>query len=110
MKKTFVEPALRRYDLQMKEDIVASWRPDGGEAGYHFHFIQYAPGTHTQISEMEGCYDLLINYYATAGHMMSRDAFINWYTGINIVQRGQNGDENNGYEPYGDYINRCEYN
>ena len=108
MKKTFVEPALKRYDLRMKEEIVASWRPEDGIAGYVFHFVQYAPGGTTVVSNIEGCYDILNYHYDTAGHMRTRDSFLNWYTGINIQQRGEDGTEDNGYGSYGGYINACE--
>ncbi len=109
MKKTFVRPVMRRYDFQIKEPIMGSWRPEDGMAGYYFHFIQYAPGTTTTVSDKEGCYDILQNFYPTAGHMTSRDSFLNWYTGINITQHGQEGNEDHGHEGYGDFINLCEY-
>lgn len=110
MKKTFVRPAMRRYDFHVREPIMGSWRPEGGTAGYYFHFLQYAPGSTTNVvSEKQGCYDILQNYYPTYGEMTSRDAFINWYTGINIEQRGKGGNEDHGCSPYAGYINACEY-
>ena len=109
MKKTFVEPALKRYDLRMKEEIVASWRPEDGIADYHFHFHQYDPATQSVVSDALGCYDFLDYYYSTAGEMTTRDSFLNFYTTINIEQRGRSGKEDNGYGDYGGYISACEY-
>ena len=106
MKKTFIEPNYHKYELSLNEDIIASWRPESGEAEYHFSFIQYAEDG-SPVSD-PGCYDMLNNFYPTAGHMQTRNSFINWYSGISIIQTGESGEERNGYAPYGDYIDNCE--
>ena len=89
MKKRFVEPTLRRYDLSLKENILASGPPEWwGHSTFNYYFTQYKAGV--PVDQDDGCFALLTNHFATANHMDTAWQFHDWVSWLH-QQEGQTG-------------------
>ena len=90
MKKDFVRPTLKKYELQQKEKIVSSGIIENGTLSQYWHFIQDKTASGVDVDPLvgdQGCYDSLIATFNTVGKLVDE---YTWTEFIHPYQHTEN--------------------
>ena len=108
MKKMFVKPTLKRYELNSKENIVASLTYNDGTMSSTWKFIHLGSDGATPVHDPD-CFGFLTDVFSTAGvDLFVKSEWVDFYSPLLNYERAQNHPDE-----YGMYNNdewKAKYN
>lgn len=110
MRKNFVKPMLKSYKLNKKENIVASstWNDATMTATWKFH--QFVDGYSGAVTHVEGCFDLLDDYFRTNSTILNhRGAWYAFVSGLTVYDNPDSPDHTPEAEANFNIYKGCDY-